>query len=258
MNRTSIRRQVSRLPRETRIAELLVAAREVFREKGYQDSLTSEIANRAGVVEGTLYRYFETKRDLLNKVLEVWYTEMIADFDKQLRFVHGTRNRLRYLLWRHLSVIHREPVLCRLVLMDLRADPAYHTTSVYQLNREYTHRTLEILHKAVESGEFRSDVPLTLVRDMIYGCVEHHTWNYLRGEGDFSVDDVADNIADMVYRAMAAEPAHQSGGTIEAAAGSNLSDVVARLERVAERLDGAASAPAKERRTKDGRKPRGG
>src|ERR1019366_5637620 len=120
----------------------------------------------------------------------------------------GTRARLRFLIWRHLTVIHNEPGMCRLIFNQLRAWPEYRRTSVFDLTREYTRRTLEILQQAIDAGEFRADLPLRIVRDMIYGGVEHHTWVYLRGEGDFSPDAAADAMTEMVYRGLArAEPA---------------------------------------------------
>ena len=84
MSESAERRQVFRLPRERRVSDLMAAARTVFSEKGYQDTSTAEIAERAGVVEGTIYRYFSNKRDLLIKVVEAWYDEMISDYDEQL------------------------------------------------------------------------------------------------------------------------------------------------------------------------------
>ena len=67
--RASARRR-ERLPRDERVAEIMRAARTVFCSKGYEAASTAEIAAQAGVVEGTLYRYFPTKRDLLIKVVE--------------------------------------------------------------------------------------------------------------------------------------------------------------------------------------------
>jgi AcrR family transcriptional regulator len=243
MKKLPLRRQVSRLPRELRIAELMIAARTVFKEKGYADALTSEIAERAGVVEGTIYRYFDNKRDLLIKVLEQWYAEIISDYDKQLTHIYGTWNRLRFMIWRHLSVLHQEPVLCRLVLMELRSDPDYRATVVFEKNREYTQRTTEIIEAAVESGEFRGGLSLSLVRDMIYGGIEHHTWSYLRGEGDFSVEEVADSLADMVYRALAAHPRAEAPAEPQ-----HLTLAIKRLERIADRLE--PPAPTKKRRSR--------
>ncbi len=244
------RRPVSRLPRALRIAELMTAARGVFKEKGYADALTSEIAERAGVVEGTIYRYFDNKRDLLIKVLEQWYCEMISDYDKQLKHISGTWNRLRFMVWRHLSVIHQEPVLCRLVLLELRSDSDYRSTAVFEMNRGYTQRTLDIVGAAVESGEFHSDLSLSLVRDMIYGGIEHHTWAYLRGEGDFSPDEVADRLADMIYRALAVQP-RAATLPAECTQDDRLTQAIDRLDRITDRLERAPSpvrtSPARSR-----------
>lgn len=214
-----------RLSKEIRQAELLDAAAQIFREKGYHDALTAEIAERAGVVEGTIYRYFATKRDLLNMVVERAYEETIADFATQLHGITGTWNQLRYLIWRHLKTIHDDPALSRLVQYEIKGDPDYRSSRVFQLNRAYTRRTVEIIEHAIRDGEFQSDVPISIIRDMIYGCVEHHTWSYVRGEGPLDAEKVADHITNMVYRGLT--PQRQADP-------APVADALARIE---ERLD---------------------
>ncbi|HTL57871.1 MAG TPA: TetR/AcrR family transcriptional regulator [Candidatus Limnocylindrales bacterium] len=43
---------------------ILDAALHLFREKGLEATTTKEISKRAGIAEGTLFNYFETKEDL--------------------------------------------------------------------------------------------------------------------------------------------------------------------------------------------------
>ncbi len=225
------RRQVYRLPRAQRMADIMLTARAVFCEKGYSDAVLSDIAERAGVVEGTIYRYFTGKRDLLIKVVEHWYEDMLTDYDRQLHGIRGTWNRLRFMIWRHLSVIHNDPAMCRLIFNELRSGPEYRETAVFELNREYTNRTLAIIRDAMDSGEFRAGIPLRIVREMIYGGVEHHTWSYLRGDGDFSPEEVADAITDIIYRGLV-----RSGVALDRG-----EEAIRRLEEVAERLERASS-----------------
>src|SRR3546814_1357501 len=45
------------MTRDERVADILRAARDVFCEKGYEQTAVSEIAARIGVVEGTIYKY---------------------------------------------------------------------------------------------------------------------------------------------------------------------------------------------------------
>ncbi len=130
---TAGRRPVFRLSRERRMADIMSAAREVFREKGYEEALISDIAERADVVEGSIYRYFENKRDLLVKVIEDWYEGMLSDYDQQLSGISGTRNRLRFMIWRHLATVHEDPALCQLMFQHLRTGEDYSRTAVHDL-----------------------------------------------------------------------------------------------------------------------------
>jgi len=45
--------------------KIIAAAINIFSEKGFSGSSTSEIAKKAGVAEGTIFRYFKTKKDIL-------------------------------------------------------------------------------------------------------------------------------------------------------------------------------------------------
>lgn len=231
MKNGTARRQVFRLSRERRITDIMTAARSVFREKGYEDALLSEIAELANVVEGSIYRYFENKRDLLVKVIEDWYESMLADYDQQLSGIRGTRNRLRYMIWRHLKTIHDEPALCNLMFNFLRGGRDYSQTAVYELNRRYTRRTADIIREGIDAGELRGDISLGLVRDMIYGCVEHRTWAYLRGEGDFHPDRTADAIVELVLSGLLKRHSAEGAET----------DLAGRIERAVERLEGLAA-----------------
>ncbi|MFA5321466.1 MAG: helix-turn-helix domain-containing protein [Smithella sp.] len=49
--------------------KILEAAIDVFSEKGFSRATTSEIAKRAGVAEGTIFRYFKVKKDILRGIL---------------------------------------------------------------------------------------------------------------------------------------------------------------------------------------------
>ncbi len=50
---------------------IVEVAREVFRERGYDASL-DEVAKRAGVGPGTLYRHFPTRENLLDAIMQSW------------------------------------------------------------------------------------------------------------------------------------------------------------------------------------------
>ncbi|MGP4075338.1 TetR/AcrR family transcriptional regulator [Halobacillus sp. K22] len=60
--------------------QILKAAVEIFAEKGYASSSTSEIAARAGVAEGTIFRHYKTKKDLLFSIVTPFMTQFTVPF----------------------------------------------------------------------------------------------------------------------------------------------------------------------------------
>ncbi|WP_110931251.1 TetR/AcrR family transcriptional regulator [Paenibacillus bouchesdurhonensis] len=60
--------------------KIIQAAVEIFAEKGYAASSTSEIAQMAGVAEGTIFRHYKTKKDLLMSIVSPMMTRLIAPF----------------------------------------------------------------------------------------------------------------------------------------------------------------------------------
>jgi len=55
---------------EDRPDEIIAAALEVFSEHGFAATRMEEVARRAGLSKGAVYRYFETKSDLFRAVVQ--------------------------------------------------------------------------------------------------------------------------------------------------------------------------------------------
>ncbi len=198
MNRKPAREHAPRLTREQRVDHILNAARDLFCEKGYEATAVVEIAARIGVVEGTIYKYFASKRELLLKVLEHWYEELFGDCACELDAVDDTRGRLRLLVWRHLRAIRDQPQLCRLMFHEVRAERDYRGSALHSMNRRYTQFLLDVIADGVAAGEFRTDIPASLLRDLVYGGIEHHAWNYLCGHGEINIEQVANQITGLL------------------------------------------------------------
>ncbi len=58
--------------------DILKAAREVFKQRGYEKAHVEDIAQLAGVAKGTVYLYFKSKQAMLDALCDS-YQEMISD-----------------------------------------------------------------------------------------------------------------------------------------------------------------------------------
>lgn len=59
--------------------QILDAAAVVFAEKGFHPATTKDIARQAGIAEGTIYNYFESKTSLLLGIFEQMKAIIIAE-----------------------------------------------------------------------------------------------------------------------------------------------------------------------------------
>jgi AcrR family transcriptional regulator len=57
---------------------IITSALQEFKEKGYINSSIRAIAKNAGVASGNVYRYFESKEDLFNKIMGPVYNQLMA------------------------------------------------------------------------------------------------------------------------------------------------------------------------------------
>jgi len=88
MNRNSPNEQGVRLRerfRQETASAVLIAAEEVFAEKGLHDTSMAEIAKRAGLAVGTLYNHFADRESLLEALLMMRKGELLEAIDEQLK-----------------------------------------------------------------------------------------------------------------------------------------------------------------------------
>jgi AcrR family transcriptional regulator len=78
-----LRRQPASAKSEQRVRDIVRAGREVFSERGYERATTTEIAQRLGVSEATVFTYFRGKRERV-RVINDWYDEIIDAIEQGL------------------------------------------------------------------------------------------------------------------------------------------------------------------------------
>ena len=156
-----------------RYDSILAAASRAFAEKGYETTSITEIARAADVSDGLIYKYFSNKRDLLERVLEDFYERVIGDLDAKVAGGKSFSEQLYILISVHLSTFVAERNLCRLFISEVRTASDYRGSAIQQLNRRYTSILIKMVDDAVTSGEIPRDVDPRVVRDMLFGAIEH-------------------------------------------------------------------------------------
>jgi AcrR family transcriptional regulator len=105
-----------RNPRQTR-DRLVRAALELFTTRGYHETTTPLIASRAGVAEGTIYRHFASKDELLNEIYRAG-VRLFAGAVREADPRTNCRERLALIARRWRDAAAREPAVAKLVFGD--------------------------------------------------------------------------------------------------------------------------------------------
>lgn len=182
---------------QDRSDSILDAARDAFAETGFENTSVAQIARRAGISDGLLYRYFRNKRDLLNEVLRRFYERTMQDLEAIAARDMAFGEQLQELICRHLQTFVDDVDLCRLFFAEVRTQTDYSVSPIRALNQRYTSIVTGLVEKAIARGEIRAGIDTRLVRDLVFGTVEHRAWAAVQGR-QIDVNKTAKDLVDMI------------------------------------------------------------
>lgn len=184
---------------------ILNAASSAFARHGFAATSISEIAALAGVSDGLVYKYFSNKRDLLDCALKAFYERVIADLEREVHVGTTFVARLRNLVRTHLGVFANDPGLCRLFISEVRVASDYPGSPIQLLNKRYSAILVRLVREGIASREVREGIDPRLVRDILFGAIEHVAWRRITTQSNLDFDRIANQIADVVVSGIASE-----------------------------------------------------
>jgi AcrR family transcriptional regulator len=200
------RRTPTGVKSQQRVKDILQAGRDVFAEKGYDAATSAEIAQRAGISEATVFSYFSGKRELCARVIADWYDEIIAAFETGLPRDGSVRQQFAFIVRTHLRLMLVNGTgLCALVLSEGRTKRHDLSDTLTELQRRYTAPLMNVLARGQELGHVRSDIPLRLMRSLVFGPMEHVLWDAALAKRRLSqaqIDTTADELIDVLWAAL--------------------------------------------------------
>lgn len=153
---------------------IIKAAEKVFSEKGFGLATMSEIAEVAGVAEGTIYTYFSNKKDLLLN-LPVERFRYFKQGTKQLFDIKDTLRKLRRFIRYHIAIFLTNRDFLKTFLLDIKLNRQYYESSAYEEYLEYMNVLDPILDEGKEKNIFRESVNNRVFKNLFFGGFTHLT-----------------------------------------------------------------------------------
>lgn len=99
--------------------KILIAAEEVFHQKGYDGARMQEIAEEAGINKGLLHYYFKTKDKLFEAIFSVALHKMISKISSIVELDISLEAKIDMMVEQYMAVLIRHQNLPRFVLNEL-------------------------------------------------------------------------------------------------------------------------------------------
>ncbi|MEW8977859.1 MAG: TetR/AcrR family transcriptional regulator [Symbiobacterium sp.] len=140
---------------------ILDAALDLISERGYNGATTAEIARRAGVAEGTIYRYFKDKKELFIACVEPVVHEALSReraLPRSGRLHDLIRLRIRELV----QVMRENQKVFNVLFTEGRYHPEIADILLEHVVRAFTAEDRAAFARAVKAGAIREPHPVIL------------------------------------------------------------------------------------------------
>lgn len=183
--------------RRNRRGEVLEAAVYIFHEKSYASASIQDVADRVGVLKGSLYHYIDSKEDLLARIFEESDEQSFALMEEIHALDIPAIERLRtfarlWSLW-YLENIERASIY----INEWKHLTGKRLQKVLKIRHEYDARVARMIEDVKREGDADPDLNTRYACFFVLSAINGlPTW-YRRGGAD-SAEHIADVYSDMI------------------------------------------------------------
>lgn len=177
-----------RTPRaQRRRQEILDTALDLFAQLGYHSTGVADIAAGLSMSHGTFYRYFESKRDILDHVVDEAQRRIATAIANEnapgaARTLAEYRDQVQRIASALLAVVDDDPRLASLLLFEATGVDQALTDRMLDLLDTFRALTAEYLRHGVEAGFLRADLDAIETARALNGIVYAGALQTVRGD----------------------------------------------------------------------------
>ncbi|MBX3201553.1 MAG: TetR/AcrR family transcriptional regulator [Labilithrix sp.] len=183
---------------------ILKAAVKVFARSGFHATRVSEVAKAAGVADGTIYLYFESKEELLFSLFEDRVSKLLAFMRDELPKKPDAPARLRAIIDMQLGLLEGERDLAEVITVILRQSTRLMKEFAAPHFNAYLDAIAKIIADGQATGAFRQDVSPHIAARAIFGALDGITLTWALGRAEQgALGRAAGQLADVLLRGLA-------------------------------------------------------
>jgi len=193
--------------------KILLAAEQIFAEKGLVKAKLSDVAKLAGIADGTVYEYFKNKEDILMRISARRIQHNIEQLEDAFS-IKTPLKKLRRLVRYHFSIYLTNRNYLKLFILDTQLNPQFYDSEAYIAFQQYFKVIEEGIEEGKTQGIFRSDVNSRVFRNLFIGTFSHISirWFILGDDEKVDMMQEIDQVTDMLSLSVLTDEALDQSG----------------------------------------------
>lgn len=183
---------------------LVEVSLQLFEEHGYNHVTVNDIVQAAGSSKGGFYHYFTSKDQLLYEIHDVFITYVIRDSERICEEYDTPVARLVQMLVSFTKVFDMYQPHIRVFYQESQSLPERYHPEMKAKRRRYREILEEVIREGQETGDFRKELPVTIVALSITGMV-NWTHKWFDKKGKLAMEDITSIFVDMILRSIVTE-----------------------------------------------------
>ena len=180
--------------------QILDEASRIMRELGYHGASMQEIADRCGLQKGSLYHYFSSKEEILDRILARSMENFRPGLEPIVKGDLKPPEKLRQAIIHHITALCADLANSSVLFSEFRQLPQSHRQRVGSSRRAYSERFREILREGIAEGYFRK-VDVRLASFAIFGAM-NWVYQWYAPDGPQTPEEIAESFADLIQAAL--------------------------------------------------------
>ncbi|HKT05811.1 MAG TPA: TetR/AcrR family transcriptional regulator [Rugosimonospora sp.] len=194
---------------QDRRERILASAAELFALKGVAATTVRQIADKVGILSGSLYHHFESKEAIVDEILTAYLEDLRAQYRQIPPRDADPRTRLQYLVLASLQVVEAYPHATEIYQNDANYLRQYERFGYLRnVAREVQNVWVDVINAGIDQGVFRADLDprvfYRLVRDGLWMSVR-----WFRPSRDYPLTRLADDCASIFLDGLTARGAER-------------------------------------------------
>jgi AcrR family transcriptional regulator len=182
---------------ETRLAQIIRNAAELFDRSGYANASMEDIAEAVGLAKPTLYHYVKSKDEIVYLIHREFMTAALNALDARMSQPGDAAQQLRGIVIDIVELVALHRPLVRVFFEHFRELPASKTRAIVEQRDRYMKTVERVIRRGIRQREFVSGLDPTLAALAVFGICDW-TYQWLDPRGRLSPRAIGEAFSDVI------------------------------------------------------------